>query len=152
MTYKVVYANTDGSSRGNPGPGGWAYHLSYIDEQGNHHEAENSAQIKEPVTNQMMELTAVIEAVKAIKVMPGICVVLRSDSNYVVSGLNSWVQYWESNNWNKKKGGQVSNKDLWITLMDEIRRHNFASFTAEYVKGHNGDPDNERVDKLARGI
>ena len=131
---------TDGACSGNPGPGGWGAILRWKGQ-----EKELSGGDSE-TTNNRMELTAVIESLKALKVP---CVIsLYTDSKYVMDGVNQWLPNWKKNNWktaNKKSA--VKNIDLWQQLDELLPKH---EILWNWVKGHNGHPENERVDKLAR--
>jgi len=131
---------TDGACLGNPGPGGWGVILRWKDA-----EKELSGGEAE-TTNNRMELTAVIEALKALKVA---CVIsLYTDSKYVMDGVTKWLPNWKQNNWrtaNKKTA--VKNVDLWQQLDSLLSQH---EILWNWVKGHNGHPENERVDQLAR--
>lgn len=131
---------TDGACAGNPGPGGWGAILRWKDV-----EKELSGGAIE-TTNNRMELTAVIEALKILKTH---CVVsLYTDSKYVMDGVTQWLPNWKKNNWkttNKKNA--VKNIDLWQQLDELLPKH---EILWNWVKGHNGHPENERVDKLAR--
>ncbi len=131
---------TDGACSGNPGPGGWGAILRHrdIEKELCGGEAET--------TNNRMELTAVIEALKAIK--KPCLITLYTDSRYVMDGVTQWLPKWKSNNWktaNKKSA--VKNIDLWQQL-DELTQKYDIKWV--WVKGHNGHPENERVDELAR--
>ena len=135
---KKVELHTDGSALGNPGRGGWGYILKF-----NNHEKENSGGVKH-ATNNQMELMAVIKGLEAIKEP---CEVkLHSDSKYVLDGLEKWMINWKKNGWKTANRKPVKNKDLWIEL-DLMRQKHKIEFI--WVKGHNGDPLNERVDTLA---
>lgn len=131
---------TDGACSGNPGPGGWGVILRYkdIEKELSGGEAET--------TNNRMELTAVIEALKALKTR---CVIsLYTDSKYVMDGVNQWLPNWKKNNWRTtNKKSEVKNIDLWQQLDELLPQH---EILWNWVKGHNGHPENERVDKLAR--
>jgi len=131
---------TDGACSGNPGPGGWGAILRYkdIEKELSGGEAET--------TNNRMELTAVIEALKALKTR---CVIsLYTDSKYVMDGVNQWLPNWKKNNWRTtNKKSEVKNIDLWQQLDELLPQH---EILWNWVKGHNGHPENERVDKLAR--
>lgn len=131
---------TDGACSGNPGAGGWGAILRYKDT-----EKELSGGAAE-TTNNRMELTAVIEALKALKVR---CVVsLYTDSKYVMDGVTQWLPNWKKNNWRtSNKKSEVKNVDLWQQLDELLPQH---EILWNWVKGHNGHPENERVDKLAR--
>jgi ribonuclease HI len=126
---------TDGSSRGNPGPGGYGVILQYKD-----YIKELSAGFK-LTTNNRMELLAVIVGLESIK-QKGHKIIVFSDSQYVVNAVNKgWVFDWEKNHYKKKK-----NSDLWRRFIKVYRKH---VITFNWVKGHSGDPKNERCDQLA---
>ena len=131
---------TDGACSGNPGAGGWGVILRYG-------ETEKELSGGEAhTTNNRMELTAVIEALKALKRECEIT--LYTDSRYVMDGVNEWMPNWKKNGWkttNKKSA--VKNLELWQELDSLLPRHKIKWI---WVKGHNGHPENERVDKLAR--
>ena len=138
MTAIEIY--TDGACSGNPGAGGWGVILRCGET-----EKELSGGEKE-TTNNRMELTAVIEALKALKRECEIT--LYTDSRYVMDGVTQWMPDWKQNNWkttNKKSA--VKNLELWQELDSLLPRHKIKWV---WVKGHNGHPENERVDKLAR--
>ncbi len=131
---------TDGACSGNPGAGGWGAILRYGSVEKELSGGESDT------TNNRMELTAVIEALKALKKPCNI--VLYTDSRYVMDGVNEWMPNWKLNGWrttNKKT--PVKNVDLWQILESLIEKHKIKWV---WVKGHNGHPENERVDKLAR--
>lgn len=131
---------TDGACSGNPGPGGWGVILRHKNTEKELSGGEN------PTTNNRMELTAVIEALKALKAPCDIT--LYTDSKYVMDGINQWLPKWKANGWktaNKKSA--VKNIDLWQELDTLQTRHQIHWI---WVKGHAGHPENERVDKLAR--
>ncbi|MBE6467145.1 MAG: ribonuclease HI [Alphaproteobacteria bacterium] len=131
---------TDGACSGNPGAGGWGAILRYgtVEKELSGGESET--------TNNRMELTAVIEALKALKKPCNI--VLYTDSRYVMDGVNEWMPNWKVNGWRtSNKKTPVKNIDLWQTLESLLEKHKIKWV---WVKGHNGHPENERVDKLAR--
>ena len=131
---------TDGACSGNPGIGGWGALLRYKDI-----EKELSGG-EENTTNNRMELTAVIEALKALKTTCNIT--LYTDSKYVMCGITEWLENWKKNGWKtSNKKNAVKNIDLWQQL-DEIIKHHQIRWV--WVKGHNGHIENERVDTLAR--
>lgn len=139
MNIPNVEIYTDGACSGNPGVGGWASVLLY--EQ---HKKELYGNDKE-TTNNRMELTAVIEALKALKRPCN--VTLYSDSKYVIDSINKdWVYKWKANNWIKSDRKPALNTDLWKELLTllEVHRVKFV-----WVKGHNGNEYNERCDELA---
>lgn len=132
---------TDGACSGNPGPGGWGAVLFYQDQR-----KELSG--GEPhTTNQRMELKAVIEALKALKVK-GWEVSVYSDSAYFVNAIKQdWLSNWKRNGWKNSRKEPVANQDLWQEL---IRLMQLNQVQVEKVKGHAGDKWNERCDQLAR--
>jgi ribonuclease HI len=135
-TSVVIY--TDGACKGNPGPGGWGAWL-----RSGTHERELFGGEAE-TTNNRMELTAVIEALRALK-RP--CeVALYTDSQYVRQGISDWIQSWKRNGWRTSAKKPVANADLWRALDDESARH---TIQWQWVKGHSGDVGNERADALA---
>nr|WP_312894631.1 ribonuclease HI [Nonomuraea soli] len=135
----VVVIYTDGACRGNPGPGGWGCLLQY----GGH---QRELKGGEPATtNNRMELMAAIQALEALT-RP--CEVrLYTDSTYVRSGITSWIAGWKRNGWKTAGREPVKNADLWQRLEEAAGRHRVEWL---WVKGHNGDPGNERADELAR--
>lgn len=129
----------DGACLGNPGPGGWAALL-----RSRQHEKLISG--NEPhTTNNRMELTAAIEGIRAIKRSAN--VVVYSDSQYVVRGMNEWVGGWMARGWKNSAKKLVENVDLWQTLTALSAKHQVRWV---WVKGHAGHPENERVDQAAR--
>lgn len=136
---------TDGAARGNPeGPGGYGAVLQYVDTKGTLHEREFSAGYKK-TTNNRMELMAVIVGLEALTKPCEVLVV--SDSKYVTDAFNQhWMDSWLKNNWRTSGKKPVKNVELWQRLLKAMEPHN-VSF--EWVKGHDGHPENERCDKLA---
>ncbi len=136
---KKINIYTDGACSGNPGPGGWGAVLVY-----NKVEKELSGSDKE-TTNNRMELTAVIEALAALKEP---CeVTLTTDSKYVCDAINKeWVYGWKKNNWRKADKKPALNVDLWDRLLALLEMHKVEFI---WVKGHNGHKYNEICDKLA---
>ena len=131
---------TDGACSGNPGAGGWGAILRYGDVEKELSGGESDT------TNNRMELTAVIEALKALKRPCNIT--LYTDSRYVMDGVNRWLPNWKVNGWRtSNKKSPVKNIDLWQALESQLEKHQIKWV---WVKGHNGHPENERVDKLAR--
>ena len=131
---------TDGACSGNPGAGGWGVILRYGEI-----EKELSGG-EENTTNNRMELTAVIEALKALKKECDITI--YTDSRYVMDGVQEWMPNWKLNGWKTtNKKSPVKNVELWQILDSLLSKHKIKGV---WVKGHNGHPENERVDKLAR--
>jgi ribonuclease HI len=136
---EAVVIHTDGACSGNPGPGGWGVLLAW---RGKTRELTGGAA---ETTNNRMELTAAIEALEALK-RPSE-VELYTDSTYVRDGITSWIKRWKQNGWRTAAKKPVKNADLWQRLDAALARHQVAW---HWVKGHDGDPGNERADELAR--
>ncbi len=135
---KIVIA-TDGACKGNPGPGGWGAILRAADGR------ERELLGAEPhTTNNRMELTAAIEALQALT--RPCAVILSTDSSYVRDGITKWIHGWQKNGWKTADRKPVKNADLWQALLTAAARH---KIEWRWVKGHSGDPDNERCDALA---
>ncbi len=135
---------SDGSSRGNPGPGGFGTILQYIDSKGVLHEREYSRGYKE-TTNNRMELLGVITGLEALS-KPCLVTVI-SDSKYVTDAFNKgWIYGWQKNGWRNSQKEAVKNTDLWKRLLAAAKSHE-VEFV--WVKGHNGHPENERCDNMA---
>ncbi len=130
---------TDGACSGNPGPGGWGALLRW---NGNERELWGG---EADTTNNRMELMAAIMALEALKRPVSVRIV--TDSVYVKDGITQWIHGWKKNGWRTSSKQPVKNADLWQRLEAAIAKH-----TVEWawVKGHAGNPDNERVDGLAR--
>ena len=141
---KHVEIYSDGSSRGNPGPGGYGTELRYTAQQGVAHERELS-QGYEKTTNNRMELMA---AVAGLEKLPRPCrVELYSDSKYLTDAFNlHWIEGWIRKGWKRGKNEPVKNITLWKRLLEAMQPHE-VSFV--WVKGHDGHPQNERCDELA---
>ena len=138
---KTVYIFTDGACSGNPGPGGWGAILRY-----NTSEKELSGGEKE-TTNNRMELTACIEALKILK--EPCRVELITDSQYVVNGITKgWAESWRRNGWKKADKKPALNSDLWELLLEQCERH---EVNFNWIKGHAGHEENESCDRLAVG-
>jgi ribonuclease HI len=143
---ELIQIYTDGACRGNPGPGGWGV-LMRAGAPGQFVEKEMWGG-ETPTTNNRMELTAVIEALGALK--RPVKVHIHTDSQYVIKGISEWIHGWKKNGWKTSDKKPVKNADLWQKL-DLLRQgHEVKWF---WVRGHNGHPENERADALAnRGI
>ena len=138
----VVEMWTDGACKGNPGLGGWGAWMR----TGVHERELWGGDLV--TTNNRMELTAVIEGLRALT--RPCAVTLHVDSTYVMNGMSTWVAGWKRNGWLTGEKKTVKNKELWQALDVEIGRHTIAWV---WVKGHSGDPGNERADQLAnRGV
>ena len=136
---KKVDIYTDGACSGNPGAGGWGVILMF-----NGHVKEISGYVAE-TTNNRMELTAVISALKALKEPCEVS--LTTDSKYVCDAVTKgWVYSWQKNGWKKADKKPALNIDLWKQLLPQLEKHRV---TFNWVKGHNGHPYTERCDKLA---
>ena len=138
---RVVAAATDGACRGNPGSGGWGALLRFedgsVEEFGGHDPA---------TTNNRMELQAALALLERLKELPRHPdLTLRTDSKYLIDGLGSWLKGWKRKGWRTAAGKPVLNQDLWKSL--DAARLDDVPLT--HVKGHSGDPDNERVDRIA---
>lgn len=136
---KKVILYTDGACSGNPGPGGWGAWLV-----SGSHSKEITGGMKE-TTNNQMELTAAIEGLNALKAKSE--VVLYTDSVYVKDGITKWIHNWKKNGWRTANRKPVKNAELWQALDAAVERHDI---TWKWVKGHAGDPGNEKADELAR--
>lgn len=130
---------TDGACKGNPGPGGWGVVLRAA----NGSERELSGG-EAHTTNNRMELTAAIRGLEALK--KPCHVILETDSVYVRDGITKWIHGWRKNGWRTADKKPVKNAELWQELVEACARH---KIDWRWVKGHNGDPDNERADTLA---
>jgi ribonuclease HI len=134
---EIVTVYTDGSCEPNPGPGGWAAIIL----EGK--EVNVLKGFEKRSTNNRMELTAALEALRQID--PAKAVILYTDSQYLKNGVEKWLKDWKTRNW-KRKGGALLNVDLWKQISQVVDQR---KITWRWVKGHNGNPYNERVDRLA---
>lgn len=135
----MIEIYTDGACSGNPGPGGWGALLLW-----NGHKKELCGGEGE-TTNNRMEMMAVIEALKALKKHSD--VKLYTDSKYVMDGITKWLEGWKAKGWKTAAKKPVKNQDLWQEIDLQVNKH---SVEFIWVKGHAGDPGNERADELAR--
>lgn len=138
MSEKVIIY-TDGACSGNPGKGGWGALLICGEKRREIYGGELET------TNNQMELTAVIQALGLLKKKSD--VELWTDSQYVKNGITDWIIGWKKNNWKNSQKKPVKNKELWLKLDELCAFHNVSW---NWVKGHNGHIENERVDELAR--
>lgn len=139
MAEDMVEIFTDGACSGNPGPGGWAAILRWRGEEREISGGEDST------TNNRMELAAVIEALKALKRRSRVAV--HTDSTYVQKGMTEWLAGWKAKDFRMKGGKERPNADLWRELDALAARHDVSW---HWVRGHDGHPENERADELAR--
>lgn len=137
----MINLYTDGSCSGNPGPGGWGYVLEYGETR------KVGGDGATHTTNNRMELYAVICGLNAIKdkTHP---VTVFSDSEYVVKGMNEWRFIWKIRGWKNSRKEDVSNRDLWEHLDNQVG--SFTSLTFQHIKAHNGHPWNEFADEIAK--
>ncbi|CAN1524396.1 RnhA Ribonuclease HI [Burkholderiaceae bacterium] len=142
QTKENVEIWTDGACKGNPGPGGWGVLLKLGQIEKTLHGGESLT------TNNRMEMMAVIEALRALKRPCN--VTLHVDSQYVMKGMTEWIHGWKQRGWKTADKKPVKNADLWQLMSDEVAKH---EIRWQWVKGHAGDPGNERADLLAnRGV
>lgn len=139
---KQVVIFTDGACSGNPGVGGWGLVLRCNDTEEHHWDGEADT------TNNRMELMAVIRGLELL--LQSCDITLVTDSKYVIDGITDWIFQWKKKGWKTAAGKPVKNKDLWVQLDDERKRH---TIDWQWVKGHSNHPYNELADTLAkRGI
>jgi len=132
----VIY--TDGACKGNPGPGGWGAWLRW----GEHEKELFGGELN--TTNNRMELTAVIEALQLLKRRTPVAV--YTDSEYVKNGITTWIHNWKKRGWRTADNKPVKNAELWSRLDGLVAQH---EVQWHWVRGHTGDPGNERADQLA---
>ena len=131
---------TDGACSGNPGIGGWGVVILIKDNKPIHLFGGS-----EQTTNNQMELTAAIEALKYFSNKSELNIF--TDSQYVKNGIESWINNWKKNGWKTSSKKQVKNKELWIQLEEQIEKHNVKW---QWVRGHTGNKNNEMADNLAK--
>jgi ribonuclease HI len=137
----VVAAACDGACSGNPGPGGWGALLRFEDGR-----VQEMGGGDRSTTNNRMELTAALALLEALRDLPRHPeLTIRTDSRYLIDGLQKWMAGWKRKGWRTASGGPVLNRDLWEAL-DQAR---VPGLRLEHVRGHSGDPDNERCDAIA---
>ena len=135
---KRVDVFTDGACKGNPGPGGWGALLR----MGRHEKELHGGEVQ--TTNNRMEMTAVIAALNAL--IEPCAVTVHTDSRYVIDGMTKWISGWKKRGWVNASKQPVKNADLWHDLIAATGRH---AVEWQWVKGHSGHPENERVDRIA---
>jgi len=138
---QVVAAACDGACSGNPGPGGWGALLRFSD--GSVHELGGA---EGATTNNRMELTAALALLRELRELPrdpGL--VIRTDSRYLIDGLQKWLPGWKRKGWRTASGGAVLNRDLW----EQLDGSRIRGLELQHVRGHSGDPDNDRCDAIA---
>lgn len=136
---KKVELFTDGACSGNPGPGGWGTILRYKTVE------KELSGYSPSTTNNRMELTAVVEGLRALK--EACQLDIYTDSRYLKDGITSWIHKWKKNGWKTSNKSPVKNKDLWEALDEASQKHHIAW---HWIKGHAGHLENERADQLAR--
>ncbi|MHA1538962.1 MAG: ribonuclease HI [Alphaproteobacteria bacterium] len=136
---KRIEMYTDGACSGNPGPGGWGALLLF----GGHERELYGGQAD--TTNNQMELLAVIKGLEALK--RSVDITIYTDSTYVKNGITTWIHNWKKNGWKTAARKPVKNAELWQQLDTVVKSH---KIEWKWVKGHSGDPGNERADELAR--
>ena len=135
---EIIHIFSDGACRGNPGPGGWGTLLKYNGTEKELYGAETDT------TNNRMELMGAIMGLEALT--KPCDVVVTTDSKYVKNGITEWMDGWKSRNWKTAAKKPVKNKDLWLRLDEACQSH---KIEWQWVKGHSGHDENERVDLLA---
>jgi len=138
---RVVAAACDGACSGNPGPGGWGALLRF--EDGSQRELGGA---DPATTNNRMELTAALALLQTLRDLPRHPdLAIRTDSRYLIDGLQKWLAGWKRKGWRTASGGQVLNRDLW----EQLDRARLSDLSLVHVRGHSGDPDNDRCDAIA---
>ena len=147
---ETITINTDGACAGNPGPGGFAALI-----EGGDIQFPTITGGDPQTTNNQMELAAVYEALSFLNyedITATKTIIVRSDSQYVIKAFNdNWIAGWQRNGWKNSKKQPVANQELWLALIDEVKKQEArgATFQWIWVQGHSGDPMNEKCDRLA---
>jgi ribonuclease HI len=136
---KAIDIFSDGACSRNPGPGGWGAILRYGDKE------KEISGFQKDTTNNQMEMTAVIEALRRVK--EPCRITIHTDSQYLKNGITKWIKNWKRNGWKTADKLPVKNRELW-ELLDELSQKHEIKW--EWVRGHAGHPENERCDELAR--
>ena len=147
MSAQPIVVFTDGAAKGNPGPGGWGSVI--VTPAGDVTELGGRADVA--TTNNRMELTGAIQALSALRGVPG-ALAIYTDSTYLIQGIRGWIFGWRKRGWKTAAGGDVLNRDLWEQLADLVAERGKGAVEWHYVRGHAGIPGNERVDEIADGL
>lgn len=139
VNLKEVIIYCDGSCKGNPGPGGWASILVYRGKR------KILTGFERETTNNIMELTCAVKALEALK--EPCTVVVYSDSTYLVKGMTEWIQNWKEKRWKNSQKKLIKNLELWQQLDRSAQKH---TIYWQWLKGHEGHPENEECDRLAK--
>lgn len=143
---RPIVVFTDGAAKGNPGPGGWGAVIVTPDDR-----VRELGGGAPHTTNNRMELTGPIEALRYLKDTPG-HIALYTDSTYVIRGMREWIWAWRKRGWKTAQGGTVLNRELWECLAGLVEQRSVGTVEWHYVRGHIGIPGNERVDEIANGF
>lgn len=146
MSEQPIVVFTDGAAKGNPGPGGWGVVIATP----NGHVTELGGGAAH-TTNNQMELTAPIEALRRLQRTPG-ALAIYTDSTYVIKGIREWIWAWRKRGWKTAEGKGVLNRELWEALASLVAARGEGGIEWHYVRGHTGIPGNERVDEIANAF
>ena len=146
MSEQPIVVFTDGAAKGNPGPGGWGAVIATPDG----HVTELGGGTAR-ATNNQMELTAPIEALRRLQRVPG-ALAIYTDSTYVIKGIREWIWGWRKRGWKTAEGNDVLNRELWDALASLVAVRDKGGIKWHYVRGHTGIPGNERVDEIANAF
>jgi ribonuclease HI len=146
MYERAIVVFSDGAAKGNPGRGGWG--VVIVTPDGHVSELGGGAP---HTTNNQMELTGPIEALRHLRGIPG-ALALYTDSTYVIRGIREWIWAWRRRGWKTAAGGDVLNRELWEQLASLVEARGRDAIAWHYVRGHTGVPGNERVDEIASGF
>ena len=146
MSEQPIVVFTDGAAKGNPGLGGWGVIIATP----NGHVTELGGGAAH-TTNNQMELTAPIEALRRLQRTPG-ALAIYTDSTYVIKGMREWIWAWRKRGWKTAAGNDVLNRELWEALASRVGARGTDSIEWHYVRGHAGIPGNERVDEIANAF
>ena len=146
MREQAIVVFTDGAAKGNPGPGGWGAIIATPD--GHVTELGGGAA---HTTNNRMELTGAIEALRHVQRLPG-GLAVYTDSTYVIRGIREWIWAWRQRRWKTAEGREVVNRDLWQRLAGLVAARGGDTIAWHYVRGHSGIPGNDRVDEIANAF